>query len=234
MGSTCVCRSCRSRCSRYAREELYLSYTGVQTICVLGPQYPSLCNQYFKLVSFLCEAYAAKVAVQDSKLLGMLGASLRLGLQGFGTTVAKYALEAMASLAGYGNECARRAQPLSAEFERLCTQLLHGVFEAVLVDKFDSALMDPAAEAFFPLICLLQVHTRLPTNLGIPVLTPLPPPRASTPAWWKWSSPPRRATPSGTNAWSRPSTPCSQPTALPPPCLTKTHRASKLTCASSS
>ena len=121
-------------------------------------QYPKLCNQYFKLVSFLCEAYAAKVAVQDNKLLTMLGASLRLGLQGFGTTVAKYALEAMASLAGYGNECTRRAQPLSAEFEGLCTQLLHGVFEAVLVDKFDSALMDPAAEALFPLICLLQVR----------------------------------------------------------------------------
>lgn len=167
MGSTCVCLSCPSPCSRYAHGQNYTPLTFMhggykhyinKQLPPSPRQYPTLCNQYFKLVSFLCEAYAAKVAVQDNKLLTMLGASLRLGLQGFGTTVAKYALEAMASLAGYGNECTRRAQPLSAEFEGLCTQLLHGVFEAVLVDKFDSALMDPAAEALFPLICLLQVR----------------------------------------------------------------------------
>jgi hypothetical protein len=42
----------------------------------VAAQYAPLCLQYFKLVSFLCEGYAAKVAAMDPALLDMIVACL--------------------------------------------------------------------------------------------------------------------------------------------------------------
>lgn len=43
------------------------------------------------------------------------------------------------------------------QYTRTTREFLRVLFETLLVDKFDISLVDAAAEAFFPLICLYQV-----------------------------------------------------------------------------
>eukprot|EP00123_Amoebidium_parasiticum_P004068 comp15364_c0_seq1/m.12261 comp15364_c0_seq1/g.12261 ORF comp15364_c0_seq1/g.12261 comp15364_c0_seq1/m.12261 type:complete len:197 (-) comp15364_c0_seq1:10-600(-) len=119
-------------------------------------QYPALCTQYFKLVSFLCEIYPEKVAHLDPSLLQAVSYSMRLGLTAYGTKIAELALDGMSALAQYSAEELQKGNQIPDAFNSTLGMFLALLFESALVEDYDTQVTAQTAEALFPLICSRQ------------------------------------------------------------------------------
>ncbi|XP_033118145.1 exportin-4-like [Anneissia japonica] len=117
-------------------------------------KFPDLCSQYYKLVTFICELYPEKVTVLSQDLFNSFMASLELGLTNFGGDVAKLCFDAIASLCVHCHGLEDRNNPLWGA--------LHAIFKVVfnllVLEPFDTELINCAAEALYGLICCHQTY----------------------------------------------------------------------------
>lgn len=127
-------------------------------------KFPTLCTEFFKLTTYVCEMYPEKMSALPDELFKSLMASLEVGLTNYGADVTKMSLEALSSLATY---CFEEAQKnVRVPIHEVLQHFLKTLFDMLLLKSFDMDLLQPAAEAFLALICCHQMYyTELVRNL---------------------------------------------------------------------
>ena len=80
-------------------------------------QFPNLCLQYFKLITFICEMYPAKLTLLGDALFQSFMGSLELGLSDYGTEIAKMCLDGITSLAEHCHKQGQHAGVLYKAME---------------------------------------------------------------------------------------------------------------------
>ncbi|XP_077977331.1 exportin-4-like [Glandiceps talaboti] len=115
-------------------------------------KFPSLCNHFYKVTSFICEIYPEKICQLPEELFKSLLASIELGLTSFGLEISKLCFESLSSLGGYCYKEQQREATLSAAL----SHFLRVVFDQLLYQSFDMDLTSSAAEALYSLMCCHQ------------------------------------------------------------------------------
>ncbi|XP_002740804.1 exportin-4-like [Saccoglossus kowalevskii] len=117
-------------------------------------KFPTLCSQYYKLISFICEIYPEKICQLPEQLFKSLLGSIELGLTSFGLEVTKLCFDSISALGEYEyKEHDNNVQLVAAT-----QHFLKVVFDILLYQNFDMELTSPASEAFFALMCCHQVQ----------------------------------------------------------------------------
>ncbi|XP_039270584.2 exportin-4-like [Styela clava] len=111
--------------------------------------YPSLCCQYYKLITFLCEIYPEKVELLPQEVLNTFLFSLQLGLSSYGNDNCKLCLEALLGLV----DCAREKSNPNGAFQTVLTPFIKMVFDVILVHAGDMELLRSAGETFHSMFC---------------------------------------------------------------------------------
>ena len=122
-------------------------------------KFPELNEEYFKLITFVCEEHTEAICQMPDNLFANLIASLEKGLKECGTDIAKSTLEA---LSGMAFDLFRNQTQKNSLTERLSLALksmLKVVFNFVMFETFDVVdLFIPAADALWLLICCHQTQ----------------------------------------------------------------------------
>ncbi|XP_048350674.1 exportin-4 isoform X2 [Sphaerodactylus townsendi] len=131
---------------------------GVNLILPLMSQdllkFPSLCNQYYKLITFICEIFPEKIPQLPEDLFKSLMYSLELGMTSMSSDVCQLCLEALTPLA---EQCAKAQETDSSLF--LATRhFLKMVFDMLVLQKHNTEMTAAAGEAFYTLVCLHQAE----------------------------------------------------------------------------
>ncbi|KAF7251050.1 Exportin-4 [Varanus komodoensis] len=131
---------------------------GVNLILPLMSQdllkFPSLCNQYYKLITFICEIFPEKIPQLPDDLFKSLMYSLELGMTSMSSDVCQLCLEALTPLA---EQCAKAQETDSSLF--LATRhFLKMVFDMLVLQKHNTEMTAAAGEAFYTLVCLHQAE----------------------------------------------------------------------------
>uniref|UniRef100_A0A8V0XHR7 Exportin-4 n=1 Tax=Gallus gallus TaxID=9031 RepID=A0A8V0XHR7_CHICK len=117
-------------------------------------KFPSLCNQYYKLITFICEIFPEKIPQLPEDLFKSLMYSLELGMSSMSSEVCQLCLEAVTPLA---EQCAKAQETDSALF--LATRhFLKMVFDMLVLQKHNTEMTTAAGEAFYTLVCLHQAE----------------------------------------------------------------------------
>ena len=129
-------------------------------------KYPKLNNEYFKLVTFVCEVYPEKMKDLPHELFQNFMASIQMAVSNYGTDTAKCALDALSSLAKYYfTECDNK-EHVGNQLRTALLQFLNIVFQYMVLEQFNMDLIEPAAESLFLLICChQQEYLKLANNL---------------------------------------------------------------------
>lgn len=114
--------------------------------------FPTLCAQYFKLVTFLAEIHAEKFSSLPENLLNSLMASVELGLSRFGTDISRMSLEIITSLASHVFQSNQSGTILHSHMANFLKQ----VFNMLLLETFNMELLEVSSAALFCLICCHQ------------------------------------------------------------------------------
>ncbi|XP_028413585.1 exportin-4-like isoform X2 [Dendronephthya gigantea] len=129
-------------------------------------KFPELKEEYFKLITFVCEEHFPTVCLMPDHLFANLMVSLEKGLTECGSDIAKSTLEALSSMA---LDLFRDQQQKTTITERSAAlkSMLKILFNFLLYETFDVVdLLIPAADAFRYLICCHQEeYTNLVQNL---------------------------------------------------------------------
>ncbi|XP_013778949.1 exportin-4-like [Limulus polyphemus] len=115
-------------------------------------KFPNLCLQYFKLITFVCEIYPAKVCQLPETLFKNLISSVELGLSSFTPEVATLCLDFITVLGIH----IRRAGPEATTVSEELKPFLKIVLDMVLFQPLDSDLSQTAGTALFTLVCCFQ------------------------------------------------------------------------------
>lgn len=110
--------------------------------------YPSMCLQYYKLVTFLCEIYPGKVELLPQNVFIGFMKLLQEGLMSHGNDVCKLCLEGVQSLHEQASKTPNPdgiLQPSLGPFARL-------VFDVILVHAGDMELLTTASETFYAIL----------------------------------------------------------------------------------
>eukprot|EP00070_Physeter_catodon_P046696 XP_028353590.1 exportin-4 isoform X4 [Physeter catodon] len=131
---------------------------GVNLILPLMSQdllkFPTLCNQYYKLITFICEIFPEKIPQLPEDLFKSLMYSLELGMTSMSSEVCQLCLEALTPLA---EQCAKTQETDSPLF--LATRhFLKLVFDMLVLQKHNTEMTTAAGEAFYTLVCLHQAE----------------------------------------------------------------------------
>lgn len=100
-------------------------------------KFPTLCNQYYKLITFICEIFPEKIPQLPEDLFKSLMYSLELGMTSMSSEVCQLCLEALTPLA---EQCAKAQETDSPLF--LATR--HFLKVRCLVDKWEICLLNQA------------------------------------------------------------------------------------------
>uniref|UniRef100_A0A4W3H4C1 Exportin-4 n=1 Tax=Callorhinchus milii TaxID=7868 RepID=A0A4W3H4C1_CALMI len=102
-------------------------------------KFPSLCNQYYKLITFICEIFPEKIPQLPEDLFKSLMYSLELGMT------------------SYPSHCEILS---SVNFSPIiqCLHFVGLVFDMLVLQKHNAELTDAAGEAFYTLVCLHQAE----------------------------------------------------------------------------
>ncbi|XP_050392474.1 exportin-4 [Patella vulgata] len=119
-------------------------------------KFPSLCSQYFKLLTFLTDIHPEKFTSLPENLFKALVTSVEHGLTAFGPDITKMCLEIITSLATYVFESNLTGSVLHTTM----SHFLKLVFHMLLLESFDMDLIETASTALFCLICCHQDHYR--------------------------------------------------------------------------
>ncbi|XP_057709108.1 exportin-4 [Corythoichthys intestinalis] len=117
-------------------------------------KFPSLCNQYYKLITFICEIFPEKIPQLPEELFKSLMFSLELGMTSMGSEVSQLCLEALSPLA---EQCAKNQEKDTPLF--LATRhFLKLVFDMLVLQKHNTEITVAAGEALYTLVCLHQAE----------------------------------------------------------------------------
>uniref|UniRef100_A0A4W5MZH1 Exportin-4 n=1 Tax=Hucho hucho TaxID=62062 RepID=A0A4W5MZH1_9TELE len=131
---------------------------GVNIILPLMSQdllkFPSLCNQYYKLITFICEIFPEKIPQLPEELFKSLMYSLELGMTSMSSEVSQLCLEALSPLA---EQCAKTQEKDTPLF--IATRhFLKLVFDMLVLRKHNTEITVAAGEALYTLVCLHQTE----------------------------------------------------------------------------
>ncbi|EDO32428.1 predicted protein [Nematostella vectensis] len=137
-------------------------------------KFPSLCEEYFKLSTFVCEVYPEKVVALPDGLFHNMMSTLEVGLSNYDSDISKMSLESVASLIEHFFKEMRENPP--QRMLEIVRHFLRLIFNMVLLESFDMDLLQPASCAFHALICSNQgYYTELVRSLlahqGDPVIS---------------------------------------------------------------
>ncbi|XP_012863228.2 exportin-4, partial [Echinops telfairi] len=131
---------------------------GVNLILPLMSQdllkFPTLCNQYYKLITFICEIFPEKIPQLPEDLFKSLMYSLELGMTSMSSEVCQLCLEALTPLA---EQCAK-AQETDSPLFLATRHFLKLVFDMLVLQKHSTEMTTAAGEAFYTLVCLHQAE----------------------------------------------------------------------------
>ncbi|XP_028969424.1 exportin-4 isoform X1 [Esox lucius] len=131
---------------------------GVNIILPLMSQdllkFPSLCNQYYKLITFICEIFPEKIPQLPEELFKSLMYSLELGMTSMSSEVSQLCLEALSPLA---EQCAKTQEKDTPLF-MATRHFLKLVFDMLVLQKHNTEITVAAGEAFYTLVCLHQAE----------------------------------------------------------------------------
>ncbi|MFT7818260.1 exportin-4 isoform X1 [Arapaima gigas] len=123
-------------------------------------KFPSLCNQYYKLITFICEIFPEKIPQLPEELFKSLMFSLELGMTSYpscslmSSEVSQLCLEALTPLA---EQCAKTQETDTPLF--IATRhFLKLVFDMLVLQKHNTEMTVAAGEALYTLVCLHQVE----------------------------------------------------------------------------
>ncbi|XP_061176526.1 exportin-4-like [Saccostrea echinata] len=114
--------------------------------------FPTLCAQYFKLVTFLAEIHPDKFSSLPENLLNSLMASVELGLSRYGSDISRMSLEIITSLASHVFQTNQSESILNSHLANFLKQ----VFNMLLLETFNMELLEVSSTALFCLICCHQ------------------------------------------------------------------------------
>ncbi|XP_029458385.1 exportin-4 isoform X6 [Rhinatrema bivittatum] len=117
-------------------------------------KFPSLCNQYYKLITFICEIFPEKIPQLPEDLFKSLMYSLELGMTSMSSEVSQLCLEALTPLA---EQCAK-AQETDSPLLVATRHFLKLVFDMLVLQKHNTEMTTAAGEAFYTLVCLHQAE----------------------------------------------------------------------------
>ncbi|XP_053312418.1 exportin-4 [Spea bombifrons] len=117
-------------------------------------KFPSLCNQYYKLITFICEIFPEKIPQLPEDLFKSLMYSLELGMTSMSSEVSQLCLEALTPLA---EQCAK-AQDNDSPLLAATRHFLKLVFDMLVLQKHNAEMTTAAGEAFYTLVCLNQAE----------------------------------------------------------------------------
>ncbi|KAM4682626.1 exportin-4 isoform 4-T4 [Amazona ochrocephala] len=117
-------------------------------------KFPSLCNQYYKLITFICEIFPEKIPQLPEDLFKSLMYSLELGMSSMSSEVCQLCLEAVTPLA---EQCAK-AQETDTTLFLATRHFLKMVFDMLVLQKHNTEMTTAAGEAFYTLVCLHQTE----------------------------------------------------------------------------
>ncbi|KAK1797622.1 hypothetical protein P4O66_007918 [Electrophorus voltai] len=120
-------------------------------------KFPSLCNQYYKLITFICEIFPEKIPQLPEELFKSLMFSLELGMTSYpwmSSEVSQLCLEALSPLA---EQCAKTQEKDTPLF--IATRhFLKLVFDMLVLQKHNTQRTVAAGEALYTLVCLHQAE----------------------------------------------------------------------------
>ncbi|XP_062313568.1 exportin-4 [Osmerus eperlanus] len=117
-------------------------------------KFPSLCNQYYKLITFICEIFPEKIPQLPEELFKSLMFSLELGMTAMSSEVSQLCLEALSPLA---EQCAKTQEKDTPLF--IATRhFLKLVFDMLVLQKHNTEMTVAAGEALYTLVCLHQTE----------------------------------------------------------------------------
>lgn len=117
-------------------------------------KFPSLCNQYYKLITFICEIFPEKIPQLPEELFTSLMFSLELGMTSMSSEVSQLCLEALSPLA---EQCAKTQEKDTPLF--IATRhFLKLVFDMLVLQKHNTEMTVAAGEALYTLVCLHQTE----------------------------------------------------------------------------
>ncbi|XP_026883739.2 exportin-4 [Electrophorus electricus] len=117
-------------------------------------KFPSLCNQYYKLITFICEIFPEKIPQLPEELFKSLMFSLELGMTSMSSEVSQLCLEALSPLA---EQCAKTQEKDTPLF--IATRhFLKLVFDMLVLQKHNTQRTVAAGEALYTLVCLHQAE----------------------------------------------------------------------------
>ncbi|XP_041128481.1 exportin-4 isoform X1 [Polyodon spathula] len=117
-------------------------------------KFPSLCNQYYKLITFICEIFPEKIPQLPEDLFKSLMFSLELGMTSMSSEVSQLCLEALTPLA---EQCAK-AQETESPLFAATRHFLKLVFDMLVLQKHSTEMTVAAGEALYTLVCLHQAE----------------------------------------------------------------------------
>nr|XP_015219586.1 PREDICTED: exportin-4 [Lepisosteus oculatus] len=117
-------------------------------------KFPSLCNQYYKLITFICEIFPEKIPQLPEDLFKSLMYSLELGMTSMSSEVSQLCLEALTPLA---EQCAK-SQETDAPLFIATRHFLKLVFDMLVLQKHNTEMTVAAGEALYTLVCLHQAE----------------------------------------------------------------------------
>uniref|UniRef100_A0A8C2FJN6 Exportin-4 n=1 Tax=Cyprinus carpio TaxID=7962 RepID=A0A8C2FJN6_CYPCA len=117
-------------------------------------KFPSLCNQYYKLITFICEIFPEKIPQLPEELFKSLMCSLELGMTSMSSEISQLCLEALSPLA---EQCAKTQEKDTPLF--IATRhFLKLVFDMLVLQKHNTEMTVAAGEALYTLVCLHQAE----------------------------------------------------------------------------
>ncbi|XP_028847959.1 exportin-4 isoform X2 [Denticeps clupeoides] len=117
-------------------------------------KFPSLCNQYYKLITFICEIFPEKIPQLPEELFKSLMYSLELGMTSMSSEISQLCLEALSPLA---EQCAKTQETDTPLF--IATRhFLKLVFDMLVLQKHNTEMTVAAGEALYTLVCLHQAE----------------------------------------------------------------------------
>ncbi|XP_049583005.1 exportin-4 [Syngnathus scovelli] len=117
-------------------------------------KFPSLCNQYYKLITFICEIFPEKIPQLPEDLFKSLMFSLELGMTSMGSEISQLCLEALSPLA---EQCAKNQEKDTPLF-MATRHFLKLVFDMLVLQKHNTEMTVAAGEALYTLVCLHQAE----------------------------------------------------------------------------
>ncbi|XP_076041566.1 exportin-4-like isoform X2 [Oratosquilla oratoria] len=115
---------------------------------------PTLCSQYFKMITFIAEIYPCKVCQLPEELMKNLLASIELGLTSFGPDVGTLSFDFLVVLGSYVHKNCGPETPVRQGLR----PFLKLVLDLILSQQINSDLLQAASASLYTLICCYQVE----------------------------------------------------------------------------